>query len=73
MYVQVTVTASAKKEVVTTVSPTRYDIRVKEPAERNLANRRVATLLAEACGVPPRAVKLISGHRSPRKIFSIDN
>lgn len=71
MYIRANVTAGAKKEQVTCVSADRYDIWVREPAERNLANGRVRTLLARAVGVPEGAVRLVAGHRSPRKVFSI--
>lgn len=71
MYVRARVIPGAKRERVTTVSETEFEIVVKEPPERNLANRRVQTLIAEHLGVSAGKVRLISGHRSSRKIFSI--
>ncbi len=72
MYVQVRVVAGSKKELVVALEPNRYEIFVKEPAQQNLANRRVIVLVARALGVLPTEVRLISGHRSPSKVFSID-
>lgn len=71
MYVRVTVRPSAKKEAVIRTDDTTYSIAVREPAERNLANTRVRELLAEELSVPLGKVQLISGHRSPKKIFSV--
>jgi len=70
MYVKVTVHAGARKERVEKI-PKGFIIHVKEPAQRNLANRKVAELLARELGVPESAVRLVSGHRSPSKIFSV--
>lgn len=71
MYIRVNATPNAKKEIVTRISVERYNISVREPAERNLANRRIRELLARDLSIPENAVRLISGHRSPHKIFSI--
>ncbi|MBX2866942.1 DUF167 domain-containing protein [Candidatus Kaiserbacteria bacterium] len=72
MYIRVTVIPSAKKEKVTKLSDTRFEMQVKEPAERNLANRRVRTLLADTLGMPEGKVQMVTGHRSPIKMFDID-
>lgn len=72
MYVRVSVRPDAKKEAVIRVDDTSYSIAVREPAERNLANNRVREVLADELSVPVGKVRLISGHRSPKKIFSID-
>lgn len=72
MYIRVNATPGAKKEKVTKVSADRYDMSVKEPAERNMANGRIRELLARVLGVPEGVVRLVSGHRSPHKIFSVE-
>ena len=71
MYIRVNATAGAKKELVTKLAPDRYEMSVREPAERNLANARIRTLIARELGVPENTARLISGHQSPHKIFSI--
>ena len=72
MYIQVHVVAGAKKERVVRMSAERYDMWVREPAERNLANGRLRTLVARELSVPEANVRLVGGHRSPRKVFSVD-
>lgn len=72
MYIKVLVTAGAKREQVKRVSKTKFEIKVTEPAKQNLANRRVVALVAEACEVTVRKVRIISGHHSPSKMLSVD-
>ena len=71
MYVRVEVRPGAKRESVLQTDDKTYVIAVKEPAERGLANKRVRTVLAEHLGVTEGKLRLISGHRSPRKIFTV--
>lgn len=72
MYVRVKVTPGAKKETVTKMSDNEFQIAVREPRERNLANRRVRELLARAYHIDDAGVRLISGHRSPTKVFDVE-
>ena len=72
MYVRVSVRPDAKKESVIRTDDTTYSIAVREPAERNLANNRVRELLAEELSVAVGKIRMVSGHRSPKKIFSVD-
>ena len=71
MYVKVRVIAGAKKELVQEVSAGHFKISVKEPAERNLANRRIVELVAAHYNLSTKQVRIISGHTSPSKILSI--
>ena len=73
MYIRVHAVAGAKKEQVTRVSSDRYDICVREPAERNFANKRIRELLAETLGKSAGRVRLVAGHRSFHKVFSVEN
>ena len=73
MYVKVRVIPGAKKEWVKEESAAHFLISVKEPASRNLANGRVRELIASHFHSPLGKVRIISGHRSPSKVFSIDN
>ena len=72
MYVRVQVKPGAKKESVIRTDEKTFSIAVKEPATQNLANMRVRELVAKEMGVSIQRVRMISGHRSPRKIFDID-
>lgn len=73
MYISVRVLAGARQERVEALPKGRLRISVKEPAERNLANRRVRELLAEHLSLPLARVRLLSGHASPSKLFVIDD
>lgn len=72
MYVSVRVLAGAKEERLKEQANGRLSVAVKEPAERNLANRRVLALVAAHFGVPLNKVHLVSGHHSPSKILDVD-
>ena len=71
MYIRVNATPGVKKELVKRISADRYEMSVREPAERNLANRRIKELLARELGLPEGNLRMVSGHQSPHKIFSI--
>ncbi len=72
MFVHVRAVPSAKKERVTKVSDTEFQIEVREKPEQNMANRRIIELLGIALGVKASQVKMLTGHRSTSKMFSID-
>ena len=72
MYIKVRVFPKSKKEEVVEMDSTHFEIKVKEPAERNLANARVREIVAERLKVPMGKVRIISGHRSLSKILSVD-
>lgn len=71
MYIRVRVQPGAKKEAFEQVSDTEFRVAVREKAERNMANGRVRELLARNYGLEERKVRLVSGHRSPHKIFNV--
>jgi len=71
MYIHVKVTPGAKADRVMKVSRDHYDMWVREKAERNLANKKATELLAKTLEVEPKMVRLISGHTSPSKLFSV--
>jgi uncharacterized protein YggU (UPF0235/DUF167 family) len=71
MYVKVNVTPGARREYFVERSETIFDAAVKEPAERNMANRRVAELVASYFGVAAGKVRLITGHHSHSKVFDV--
>lgn len=71
MYVKVKVFAGVSKESVLLLGDNRYEIKIKEKAERNMANKRVVEIIAELYKVPVKKVKIFSGHHSPSKLLSI--
>jgi uncharacterized protein YggU (UPF0235/DUF167 family) len=72
MQVKVRVTPGMKKERFEELANGRFVVSVREKAERNAANRRVRELLAEHFGVAVGMVRMVSGHRSRSKLFTID-
>jgi uncharacterized protein YggU (UPF0235/DUF167 family) len=72
MYIKLKVTPNSKKESFTKISDDHFEVSVKEKAERNMANTRVRELVARHFSIPIGKAKLVSGHHSLSKIFSID-
>lgn len=72
MYIKVKVSAGAKKENITQKGDNAFLISVKEPAERNLANKRICEIIASIYEINSKAVRIISGHQSPSKILSVN-
>ncbi len=72
MYIKVSVTAGSKKEKVEKTSDSSFCISVKEKAKQNLANNRIREIMSKTMSVPVSAVRIISGHHSPKKMLSID-
>ncbi|MBU4480340.1 DUF167 domain-containing protein [Patescibacteria group bacterium] len=71
MYIKVRVYPKSKKEEFKKLKVNKFEIRVKEKAERNMANTRVVDILAEYFKIGRGKVKLVAGHQSPSKMFSI--
>jgi uncharacterized protein YggU (UPF0235/DUF167 family) len=70
MYIKIKAVPDAKIEKIEKVKDNEYRIWVKAPAENNAANNRLLELLRKE--FPDVPVRLISGHHSPSKIFSIN-
>ena len=69
-YIKVRAMAGSKSEKIEKKSENHYVISVKEKAEMNLANKRITEILKGLLGT--NNVRLINGHHSPSKIFSVD-
>jgi len=72
VYIKVKVIAGAKKETIVKKTKDHFNIFVREPAERNLANKRVVELLRDYFKVYNGDVRIVNGHHSPSKIISLD-
>lgn len=72
MFVKVVITPGARKERVSKVKETEFHIAVREPAERNMANKRILAILAAKYGISVAQVRILTGHRSRAKIVSVD-
>ncbi len=72
MYIRVRVIPGARKERVIKEDENTFFISVKEPAEQNFANKRIREILAEELGLPLSSIKLLTGHHSSSKMYSVD-
>ncbi len=73
MFIKLHVTAGAKNERVVREGPARYRVSVREAPRGGEANKRLCALFAARFGVPPRAVRIVSGHHAPSKMLSVDD
>jgi len=71
MYIHVKAKTESKKEEVIQVSNDHYEIAVREPAERNLANKRILLILQTL--FPNKIIKIINGHNSKSKLIVVDD
>jgi uncharacterized protein YggU (UPF0235/DUF167 family) len=71
MYVKVKVYAGARKNAAVRKSADAFDIWVKAPAERGLANKAVKDVLAGELKTEAKRLRLVKGALSPAKIFEI--
>jgi len=71
MHIHAKITAGSKREIFTKIRNNRFEIQVKEKAERNEANKRVIVLLAKEFKIPKNKIKVIKGHKSRNKILEI--
>lgn len=72
MYIKVKVLTSSKRESLIKKNKDTYIISVKEPAERNLANKRVCDIISINFEISVKKIRIISGHQSQNKILSIN-
>lgn len=70
MYLKIKAIPGSKEEKVEQLKEDEYRIWVKVPAENNAANGRVLELIRQI--FPGTSVRLVSGHHSPSKIFSVN-
>lgn len=70
-YVKIRALTNQKKESLRQTGENRFEIAVREKAERGEANRRILTILQEYFKNPPGGVKIINGQQSPIKLIRI--
>lgn len=71
MYIKVKVRTESKKESFERVKEDSFNVSVKEEARNGWANERVIQILKKELN--KKNVRLVSGHTSPSKIFSIED
>ena len=72
MYLKVVAKPSSRREKITLLKEGELLIEVKEPAVGNHANKRIREVVAEYTKSPLSSVRMISGHHSSKKMFSIE-
>lgn len=72
MYIKVKVLTDQKKESIKETSENRFLVSVKNPAKNNSANGRLIEIFAEKFSLSKNKIRIISGHHSPSKIFSVE-
>ncbi|OGD69159.1 hypothetical protein A3E89_00960 [Candidatus Campbellbacteria bacterium RIFCSPHIGHO2_12_FULL_35_10] len=72
MYIKARVYPKSKKEEFKEVSENHFEIKIKEKAERNMANKKVIELVAKHFNVEEGKVRIVNGHQSPSKLLSIN-
>lgn len=71
MRLKVKVAAGASRDAIDGWLGDTLKVRVTAPPERGKANAAVVRLVAEALGMPPARVTILSGPTSPRKTLDI--
>lgn len=71
LFIKIKVHAGSKKEAIVQKTADSFEIWVKEPAERNLANRAALELLGRELKIKPGALRIIKGAHTPGKIIQI--
>ena len=61
----------SKRPKILAKSKDAYEIWIKEPAERGLANKAAIALLSNKLNIPAKRIMLIKGATSPSKIVKI--
>lgn len=69
---KIRVITGAKKEEVIKKDKDTYIIKVKEKAERNLANKRIKEILSDIFNVGSKDIQIIKGFQSPSKLVKIN-
>jgi len=71
MYIKVKVHVGEKQNRLERKGPDAFEIWVKAPAERGLANAAVREILAHELSIDSKKLILIKGATTPSKIFEI--
>ena len=71
MYIKVRVKTKARKEEIIQENSDHFVVSIKEPAVRNMANKRILEIFRDT--FPGRNVRIISGHHHPSKMLAVDD
>lgn len=68
MLLKLKVRASSKEDSIVKKAQDAYEVFVRAPAERGLANKAALALLAKALNCPAGRLRIVKGAHSPSKI-----
>lgn len=71
MFIKLKVHAASRAEKIIKKADDAYEIWIKAPAERGLANAAAIRGLAAAIGKEPKRIHLVKGAQRPAKIVKI--
>ena len=71
MRIRVKAEAGARKEKFDKVSEGVFAISVLEKPQLNRANARIRALIAAHYKIPPKSVRIVSGHHAKSKLFDV--
>lgn len=71
-HIKVKVYPDQTKEEIVKNADDSYDLYIREPAKKGMANRRVLSILNEQITPKPKKIKIVSGHISPSKIIEVE-
>lgn len=71
MFIHVKVKADSRKEDFKQKNKDHFEVSVREPAERNLANTRIIEVIALHFKIPKSHIRITNGHHSSTKLLSI--
>ena len=69
--IHVKIFPDAKRQLIEQTADHTLRIFVREPAKRNQANKKVLELVADFYNLPKNHLRMITGHRSLKKIIQI--
>jgi uncharacterized protein YggU (UPF0235/DUF167 family) len=70
MYIHIRVLANQKEESVEKIAENKYKIKIKQKAQKNMANARILEILSQIYNT--KKIRIISGQHSPSKLVSVD-
>ncbi len=71
MYLRVRVKTNRRKEELTVTESGLIEISLKEKPERNMANKKLMSVISTHLSVPIGKLKIMSGHKKPSKIILV--
>jgi uncharacterized protein (TIGR00251 family) len=69
MFIHLKVSTDCKREVVVQKDETHFAVSLKEPAENNLANKRILEIFKNKFSTTK--IRIIKGQKSPSKLLEV--